>query len=275
LESDEYDVIDDGFGNLFDGETHIGNVFYSHGILVITNQEYQLMFPLDNSPQPIEFKVQLIWGSDPETWTAFAAYINDEITPRTVQASPGIYLIPGETLPGDKVRIDEFSLSDSYPWAPSSRADIIIRKDDYDIKSSANTTNQTINCSAEWVSDLDSNSVDILVEGSSTALGYKTYVATVDTPFANGEIRVILNDNTNNNLSLNIAPNTGTSGVGFNVLDNSDDISTNIANDTSNTISYNITGIGGYNLSGTINSNENVTLVDTPKGNIQINVSSV
>jgi hypothetical protein len=46
LSSSAYYVTDDGFGNLYDGTTPIGNIFYAHGLGIITNQEYQLMFPL-------------------------------------------------------------------------------------------------------------------------------------------------------------------------------------------------------------------------------------
>ena len=46
LTSSAYNVSDDGYGNLYDVSTHIGNIFYAQGIIVITNQDYQLMFPL-------------------------------------------------------------------------------------------------------------------------------------------------------------------------------------------------------------------------------------
>jgi hypothetical protein len=40
-------VTDDGFGNLYDTystKTHIGNLFYAHGMVIITNQSYQNLF---------------------------------------------------------------------------------------------------------------------------------------------------------------------------------------------------------------------------------------
>jgi hypothetical protein len=46
LSSSVYYVKDDGCGNLYDGTTHIGNMFYAHGLGVVTNPDYQLMFPL-------------------------------------------------------------------------------------------------------------------------------------------------------------------------------------------------------------------------------------
>lgn len=45
LSSSAYYITDDGFGNLFNSSTHVGNVFYAHGLAIITNQDYQLMFP--------------------------------------------------------------------------------------------------------------------------------------------------------------------------------------------------------------------------------------
>jgi len=49
LTSSAYNVKDDSYGNLRDGSTHIGNIFYAQGLAVITNQDYQLMFPVDSS----------------------------------------------------------------------------------------------------------------------------------------------------------------------------------------------------------------------------------
>ncbi len=56
LSSSVYYVKDDGIGNLYDyknSNTHIGNIFYSQGIAVITNQDYQLMWPLPPLTKPI------------------------------------------------------------------------------------------------------------------------------------------------------------------------------------------------------------------------------
>ena len=47
LSSSAYYITDDGNGNLFDtGSVHVGNIFYPQGLAVITNQDYQNMFPL-------------------------------------------------------------------------------------------------------------------------------------------------------------------------------------------------------------------------------------
>ncbi len=47
LSSSAYYVIDDGYGNLYDTKTtktHIGNMFYAHGLGIVTNQNYQNIF---------------------------------------------------------------------------------------------------------------------------------------------------------------------------------------------------------------------------------------
>ena len=49
LSSSAYYIKDDGIGNLIDlknSSSFVGNIFYSHGISVITNPDYQSMFPL-------------------------------------------------------------------------------------------------------------------------------------------------------------------------------------------------------------------------------------
>jgi hypothetical protein len=68
LSSSAYYVKDDGNGNLIDyknSNVHIGNIFYSHGLATITNQEYQLMFPV---PPLAQYKEVTIFDStDPKT----------------------------------------------------------------------------------------------------------------------------------------------------------------------------------------------------------------
>jgi hypothetical protein len=47
LSSSAYYITDDGNGNLFgSGSTHVGNIFYAQGLAIITNPDYQDMFPL-------------------------------------------------------------------------------------------------------------------------------------------------------------------------------------------------------------------------------------
>lgn len=46
LSSSAYYITDDGYGNLYTGSTHVGNIFYAHGLAIITNPDYQGMFPL-------------------------------------------------------------------------------------------------------------------------------------------------------------------------------------------------------------------------------------
>ena len=60
--ANEITLNDDGEGNLYHGSTHVGNVVYSHGQLIITSQTYYLHFSsseaVDNRPT-IGFKSNL------------------------------------------------------------------------------------------------------------------------------------------------------------------------------------------------------------------------
>jgi hypothetical protein len=48
--------MDDGYGNLYNyGTTHIGNIFYAHGLAIITNQASQSIFPLPTLTRPATF----------------------------------------------------------------------------------------------------------------------------------------------------------------------------------------------------------------------------
>jgi hypothetical protein len=58
LTSSAYRITDDGFGNLYNyGTTHIGNIFYAHGLAIITNQSSQSIFP----DPPFALPINLIY----------------------------------------------------------------------------------------------------------------------------------------------------------------------------------------------------------------------
>jgi hypothetical protein len=64
LSSSAYYIKDDGIGNLIDlknSNSFVGNIFYSHGVVIITNQDYQLMFPL---PPLANFKESTFLDTD-------------------------------------------------------------------------------------------------------------------------------------------------------------------------------------------------------------------
>jgi hypothetical protein len=50
LSSSVYDIIDDGYGNVFDkaggNNVHVGNIYYAHGLVIITAPDYQSIFPV-------------------------------------------------------------------------------------------------------------------------------------------------------------------------------------------------------------------------------------
>jgi len=51
----EYDIWDDGNGNLIDKQNsnlHVGNIIYSHGMIIITHPDYAPAFVVPSSPPP-------------------------------------------------------------------------------------------------------------------------------------------------------------------------------------------------------------------------------
>jgi len=49
MTSSTFKITDDGNGNLYTGSTQIGNIFYSQGIAVLTNQAYSASFPTSSA----------------------------------------------------------------------------------------------------------------------------------------------------------------------------------------------------------------------------------
>lgn len=61
LAGSAYDIWDDGNGNLVDrenGDLHVGNIIYSHGVIIITDLDYAPAFVINNiPPDPYYFPV--------------------------------------------------------------------------------------------------------------------------------------------------------------------------------------------------------------------------
>jgi len=45
MSSSLFNITDDGYGNLYSGSSHVGNIFYAHGIAILTNQNTINIFP--------------------------------------------------------------------------------------------------------------------------------------------------------------------------------------------------------------------------------------
>lgn len=111
LSSSAYYIIDDGKGNLFDSassNTHVGNIFYAQGLGVITNQDYQNMFPLPPLAKPDYYIFKL---SDPDK--SFTPLNNDEIR-------SGIYLPGSLTFSGSEAAYFNVALNGTSSITASS-----------------------------------------------------------------------------------------------------------------------------------------------------------
>ena len=73
LTSSAYRITDDGFGNLYNyGITHIGNIFYAHGLAIITNQASQSIFP----DPPFALPINLTYTSATTHSFNYSSYVN-------------------------------------------------------------------------------------------------------------------------------------------------------------------------------------------------------
>jgi hypothetical protein len=106
LSSSAYNITDDGYGNLYDVNTHIGNIFYSHGLGVITNQDYQLMFPLP-----------------PIAKNDYGSFLTTDT--KTISASLNDYARSG-TLNTSSLALSGSISGPGYSWATGSKGTIIL-----------------------------------------------------------------------------------------------------------------------------------------------------
>ena len=110
LSSSAYYVTDDGFGNLYDSKstkTHIGNMFYAHGLGIITNQDYQTMFPLP-----------------PIAKNDTGSFLTTD-APKTISASLNDYARSG-TLNINSLALSGSTSGNNYSWATGSNGTIIL-----------------------------------------------------------------------------------------------------------------------------------------------------
>jgi hypothetical protein len=107
LSSSNYYVKDDGYGNLYDGSTHIGNIFYAHGLGIITNQDYQLMFPLT-----------------PIARNNTGSFLTSDV-PKVISASLNDYARSG-TLNTSSLALSGSTSGTGYSWATSSNGTVIL-----------------------------------------------------------------------------------------------------------------------------------------------------
>ena len=110
LSSSAYYVTDDGFGNLYDTKstkTHIGNLFYAHGLGIITNPDYQLMFPLT-----------------PIAKNNSGSFLTTD-SPKTISASLNDYARSG-TLNTGSLALSGSTSGINYSWATGSNGTVVL-----------------------------------------------------------------------------------------------------------------------------------------------------
>jgi hypothetical protein len=109
LSSSAYNIVDDGYGNLFDSassNTHIGNLFYAHGLGIITNQDYQMMFPLP-----------------PIAKNDYGSFLTTDT--KTISVSTNDYARSG-TLNTSSLALSGSTSGPGYSWATGSNGTIVL-----------------------------------------------------------------------------------------------------------------------------------------------------
>jgi len=98
MTSSFYDIFDDGNGNVYTSSTHLGNIFYNHGLVVITNQEYVNIFPPTEILTNWEFNIFELTQSFIDKVTAVGIYIKGTNTGRYYISYPDV-ILPTSTIP--------------------------------------------------------------------------------------------------------------------------------------------------------------------------------
>ena len=110
LSSSAYNITDDGYGNLYDYSssiTHVGNLFYAHGLGIITNQDYQYIFPLP-----------------PIAKNDYGSFLTTD-SPKTISASLNDYARSG-TLNTSSLAFSGSTSGPGYSWATGSNGTIVL-----------------------------------------------------------------------------------------------------------------------------------------------------
>jgi hypothetical protein len=108
VSSSAYNIKDDAYGNLYDysgSKTHVGNIFYAHGYGVITNQDYQTMFPLP-----------------PIAKNDSGSFLTTDV-PKTISASLNDYARSGTLITGSIILSGSITGS-GYTWNAKSNGNI-------------------------------------------------------------------------------------------------------------------------------------------------------
>jgi len=117
LSASAYYITDDGNGNLFDiGNIHVGNIFYPQGLAIITNQNYQNIFPLP--PLAIADFIT-VKASDYEK-TGSVSLLSNDI------ARSGTFLTSSITISGSYNQLDIIRLTGSFSQSAAMYADVNI-----------------------------------------------------------------------------------------------------------------------------------------------------
>ena len=115
LSSSAYFITDDGNGNIFDtGSIHVGNIFYPQGLAIITNQDYQNMFPL---PPLAVADIINVKASDLEKTSSVSLLSNDIVR-------SGIFITSSIVISGSTDQLNIIKLTGSFSQSAAMYSDV-------------------------------------------------------------------------------------------------------------------------------------------------------
>lgn len=223
-------------------------------------------------PMVVNYDVE--FGVDPFTWNGLIFMRNGVEVLRVQSVTSGT--ISGIYYTGDTIKVRQISSPTSFPWAPSSKANLTVDVNAVEVFN-ADISVQTIELqNYEAVIPNGTTTIDVTSTGSSTAVGYKTYALETTNGLAQDGLRVNIDDDTTSAFVVNVQPAAGgPSAFNFNVLDNADDMTVTIYNQSLYDVSCETVGALGYTDSSIILAGANLVLTGVPKGGLEVTTTAI
>jgi hypothetical protein len=248
ISSSLYNLQDDENGNIFDiqnGNIHVGNIFYSLGLIIITNQDYINIIYIPNPSILATLNWSNLQSHTPYVNTTLFIYVNEVLIVPEIQNGTGTFI----TSIGDTILVRCSSDLSQFPWPPQSTASINISQNGTVLHTNTIYT-QNNNWDTYTFVVANTGSIDVYGTSNSSADLYTNNLLIVNNISAlSGSIRVEIQDTTNSDIdtiTTNTAPFTN-HGVFFNTTKDSNPLNINILNYWSEGINILVTQTSGYN----------------------------
>ncbi len=211
----------------------------------------------------------LNYGADPFVNTGLVFRRNGVEVGRIIADTSGS--ITGVYFEGDTINIRQVTFPLVFPWPPLVTANLVIDRNAVEIYNDDRTVQVTELQDYTEVIPPTTTVYDVVSDGSSTAVGYKSYTLGTLNGLLSGDLRVNIDDNTTTDFVINVEPDAGgVSSFNFNVLDNADLMTVTVYNQSAVDVSVEVNGSGGYTDTQVVLAGGNLSLNDVPKGGVDV-----